>query len=126
MVTPGSRIPGLYVLIFSATPFENWTRHEARVLAEEMLHVDYSAPIDALRKEARAWSRHPRSGTVASGLFRSSTRRRRPLSYGCWRPRRTRRARGYLKCEVREALVAFLRDRHPGALPRVRAALTSQ
>ena len=25
-----------------------------------------------------------------------------------------------LKCEIRKALDAFLRDRHPGALPRVR------
>ena len=35
---------------FTTTPFQNWTRYEARVVGEVILYLDYATPVDDLRQ----------------------------------------------------------------------------
>jgi small-conductance mechanosensitive channel len=106
---------------FTTTPFENWTRHEAPVLAEIILHVDYTAPVVELRTEARRvieasplWDQ--KEWTVQVVDSTPSTMVVRVLASAADAP-----SAWDLKCEVREALIDFMRDHHPAGLPRIRA-----
>ncbi|WP_238451617.1 mechanosensitive ion channel family protein [Micromonospora sp. 4G55] len=38
---------------FTERPFQNWTRNESRVVGKIQLHVDHTADLDDLRREAR-------------------------------------------------------------------------
>lgn len=100
--------------------FTNWTRTEAQILGTVYVHVDYTAPIGAMRDEVRRicegsdlWD-----GRVAGLVVTEATERAvqvRALvsaadSGKAWD----------LRCLVREKLIEFLQREHPGALPRGR------
>jgi small-conductance mechanosensitive channel len=108
---------------FLSTPFENWTRTEAAVIGTVELDVDWAVPVDAMREELeRAVKDNERwdgrtsmlQVTEAVGSF---VRVRAMVSATdaptLWD----------LRCDVREHLVKWLREKHPHALPRVRADL---
>jgi small-conductance mechanosensitive channel len=108
---------------FTQKPFQNWTRHEARVLGSVLLHVDYRLPVDPVRAELRRiledsplWDRRDwvlqvvdtTPTTMVLRALMSS-----PDAPTSWD----------LRCEVREKLLAFLAREYPDQLPRVRAEL---
>ncbi|MHB1712576.1 MAG: mechanosensitive ion channel family protein, partial [Acidimicrobiales bacterium] len=103
-----------------STPFENWTRTRADILGFVHLDVDYVAPVDDLRERFDAILRSSPDwdGQVATlqvtGVGPSTMQIRAlmssPDSPTSWN----------LQCEVREKLVAYLRDEHPEALPHLR------
>ena len=106
---------------FTTKPFENWTRHSAAVLGTVDLDVDWSVPMEPLRAEldrvladTELWDE--RVGvlqvTEAVGAFV----RVRALVSAANAP-----TLWDLRCLVRERLVGWLRENHPGALPRIRA-----
>jgi small-conductance mechanosensitive channel len=106
---------------FTTNVFQNWTRHEARVLGSVLLHVDFDVPIDDLRAEFRRllqesplWDGRDwvlqvvdttPSTLVVRGLMSSVD------ATSNWD----------LRCEVREKLLAFLQQRYPRSLPKIRA-----
>ncbi len=113
----------LPISYFTSTPFENWTRSRSQITGAVHLHVDHAAPIEAMREEMRRVVRasplwdgrelerkvvesHPH--TVEVRILVSA--RDAPRAWD-------------LRCDVREALVTFLVENHPDALPRVRADL---
>ncbi|MCC9308927.1 mechanosensitive ion channel family protein [Kitasatospora sp. RB6PN24] len=108
------------VSYFVARPFENWTRRDPALLASVLLHVDHTVPVPELRERLRevlTTSPHWDGRDSALVVFDST-----PSTVLL---RATMTAAGpaeafALRCTVREELVAFLRDRHPHALPRLR------
>jgi Mechanosensitive ion channel len=110
---------------FLEKPFENWTRASGNILATVLLHVDYSLPVDRLREELKAildasadWDREQWRLDVTDATERGMVVR--PLmstasSDAAWR----------LRCLVREKLIGFIQREYPGALPHVRAELTT-
>ncbi|MFO7562988.1 MAG: mechanosensitive ion channel [Enhygromyxa sp.] len=113
----------LPISYFLEHPFTNWTRTSAEILGTVFLHVDYSAPFDALRAELqRAVDGHPDwDGRVVELVATEAEERTlelralvsAPDSSAAWR----------LRCHVREALIRFLQREHPEALPKTRASL---
>lgn len=105
---------------FTTTPFQNWTRSEARVLGSVILYVDYRVPVEELRQELRRiidgsplWDR--RDWVLQVTDTTESTVQLRALVSSADAP-----SSWDLRCEVREKLIAWLREHHPGALPRTR------
>jgi small-conductance mechanosensitive channel len=110
----------LPVSYFTTRVFQNWTRHESRVLGSVTLHVDFTTPVEELRTElhrlvhesplwdGRDWVLQVIDTTpstmVVRGLMSSGDA---PTNWD-------------LRCEVREGLVAFLQAHYPYALPNVR------
>jgi small-conductance mechanosensitive channel len=106
---------------FTTNVFQNWTRHESRVLGSVLLHTDYTVPVDEVRAElhrllqdsplwdGRDWVLQVVDTTpvtmVLRGLMSSSDA---PSNWD-------------LRCEVREKLLTFIRERYPESLPRLRA-----
>lgn len=115
----------LPISYFTQTPFENWTRQRADLVGAVSLHVDYSAPLDDLREELeRTVTESPLWDGRTVGLQAVDAHERtielRALVSG--------RSSGDvwdLRCAVRERLVGFLQQHHPGALPRVRAEVAA-
>lgn len=108
---------------FTTTPFQNWTRHEARVLSAINVYLDYAAPVKELRSYTQRiieasplWDRREWQMQVVD--LTPSTMVVRVLVSAADAP-----SAWDLRCDIREELVDFMRTHHPGSLPRVRAEL---
>lgn len=108
---------------FVENPFQNWTRTSADLIGSVFLHVDYRTPVDAVREELRRiveaseyWDGDVCALHVTDATDRAVQLRAiasAPDAPDLWE----------LRCEIREALIAYLRDQHPEALPVVRAKM---
>lgn len=108
---------------FIEKPFQNWTRDAASLIGAIALHVDYRADVPRIRgrveeavKESRLWDGAVVNLQVIDADARTIqlralvSARNAPQSWD-------------LRCEIREKLVAFIRDDMPEALPHDRAIL---
>jgi small-conductance mechanosensitive channel len=108
---------------FTTSAFQNWTRHEARVLGSITLHLDYAAPITDLRTEARRivegspFSDHKdcsvqvvdtTATTIVVRILASA-----PDAPNAWE----------LRCQLREDLIRYIQVNHPECLPIARLEL---
>ncbi|MCV2489559.1 mechanosensitive ion channel family protein [Geodermatophilus sp. YIM 151500] len=110
-------LPSTY---FTTTPFQNWTRKESAVLGAVELDVDWTTPFDRMRAEldrlvaaSDLWD--TRVGVLQVTDAVGSLVRVRVLVSAKDGP-----TLFDLRCQVREALVVWLRREAPHALPRVR------
>jgi small-conductance mechanosensitive channel len=108
---------------FTTTPFQNWTRHEARVVGSVILHLDYGTPVEDLRAEARRiieesplWDR--RDWVLQVIDTTPTTMVVRVLASAWDGP-----TAWDLRCDIRERLLDYVRRRHPQSLPRARTEL---
>jgi small-conductance mechanosensitive channel len=105
---------------FITNPFQNWTRTSATVIGTVLLHLDYTAPVAALRSEAenivrgsKLWDGDVFNVQVTDATpftieFRVlATARNSPEAFD-------------LRCEIREKLIDFVQREYPQALPRAR------
>jgi small-conductance mechanosensitive channel len=105
---------------FIEKPFQNWTHQGAALLGTVMLYLDYRAPIDAIRDEAKKiveaspnWDRKvfgvqvtdSKESTIEIRVLVSAVNAGKAFD---------------LRCELREKLIAFLQRDHADALPRRR------
>lgn len=108
---------------FIEKPFQNWTRDTASLIGVIGLHVDYRADVPRIRrwlegavKESKLWDGAVVNLQVIDADSRTIelralvSARNAPQSWD-------------LRCEIREKLIAFIRDEMPEALPRERAIL---
>ena len=108
---------------FIEKPFQNWTRDTASLIGVIALHVDYRADVPRIRrwledavKQSKLWDGAVVNLQVIDADARTIelralvSARNAPQSWD-------------LRCEIREKLVAFIRDEMPEALPRDRAIL---
>lgn len=100
--------------------FQNWTRRTSDLLAPVDLWVDHTAPIDELRAELRRITEgSPLWDGRVCVLQMTETAPTAVLLRALVSAKGSTQAWD-LRCEVREGLVAWLRDHHPHALPQVR------
>jgi small-conductance mechanosensitive channel len=116
----------LPITYFIEQPFQNWTRSSADIFGTVFLHVDYGAPVDALRAElTRLLEASPLwDGKV--NVLQVTEAKEHTLEVRALASASDASKAWDLRCEIREKLVAFLRERHPGALPRLRGSIEMQ
>ncbi|MEU1288577.1 mechanosensitive ion channel domain-containing protein [Kitasatospora sp. NPDC005856] len=112
------------VSYFVNKPFENWTRRDPGLLAAVLLHLDHTTRVDELRAVLRArldrhplwdgeeWALQVTDTTPSTIVVRATMTARTPDDAA------------QLRFDIREQLVAHLRDEHPHALPRLRTTDT--
>jgi small-conductance mechanosensitive channel len=105
---------------FIEKPFQNWTREGSALIGTVFLYLDYSVPIDALRRKAEEIVRQSKlwDGRVVN--LQVSDAKESTIEVRVLVSARSAPAAWDLRCEVREKLIAFLRQEHPDALPRTR------
>jgi small-conductance mechanosensitive channel len=111
------------ITYFIEQPFQNWTRTSSELLGSVFLYVDYTMPLQPLREEldriletSQHWDRKVKVLQVTDA--KEHTLELRALASAAdastaWN----------LRCEVREKLIAFVQQRYPEHLPRMRAEL---
>lgn len=108
---------------FITRPFQNWTRESSRLIGTVILYVDYEAPVERLRE---AFERIVRGSSLWDGdvqVLQVTDITDRVMQVRCLASARSAPVAFDLRCEVREKLMAFMRDHCPQALPRDRLAL---
>jgi len=105
---------------FIENPFENWTRTGANILGTVFLYLDYTAPLDAIRAEAkRLVEAAPEwDGRVFGVQVTDATERTMQVRVLV---SASNSGKAFdLRCKVREGVVAFLAREYPQCLPRTR------
>ena len=108
---------------FIENPFQNWTRHNAKIIGTVFIWVDYRMPLQPLRDAAQAaceaaaeWDKRLCLVQVVEAGERSMQLRALVTSSNAslnWD----------LRCIVREALVDFMQREYPQFLPMTRVEL---
>ncbi|GAA2372479.1 MULTISPECIES: mechanosensitive ion channel family protein [Streptomyces] len=110
------------VSYFTGKPFENWSRGGTQKTGAVLFHLDHSAPIEAMRMklgeivrkspawDGRDWNLAVTDTTPSTMVVRALITARDPDD--AWT----------VRCEVREQMIAWLREHHPYALPRITTA----
>jgi small-conductance mechanosensitive channel len=109
---------------FIEHPFQNWTLSSADLIGTVLVHVDYTVPVDEVRRELQQilestelWDRRVWNLQVTDATEKSVELRAMMSASGAGRL-------GDLRVLVREKLVAFLQNRYPQSLPTVRAQVS--
>ncbi|MFW6323423.1 MAG: mechanosensitive ion channel family protein [Desulfovibrionales bacterium] len=112
----------LPITYFLEQPFENWTRQGTDLLGPVYLSMDYTVPVDEVRKELDRICREEAGdlwdGDVCGLLVTDANERVVTLralvsaadSTKAW----------FLRCLVREKLLGFLQREYPDSLPKLR------
>ena len=108
------------ITYFIETPFQNWTRVGTDMLGTVFIYVDYTVPVEPVRRELdRIVKGSPLwDGKVCTLELTNATERTVELravlsaadSSALWS----------LRCQVREKLIEFIRSSYPEALPKLR------
>ena len=104
-------------------PFQNWTRETASIIGSVVWHVDYTAPVSEMRvkmkeflDESELWDGDVQVLQVIDTTQETMTLRglmsakNSPVAWD-------------LRCEIREKMVSWLQENHPGARPRRRGQI---
>ncbi|MDB5446390.1 MAG: Small-conductance mechanosensitive channel [Phenylobacterium sp.] len=105
---------------FLQKPFQNWTRDTAQQTGAVMLYVDYTTPVEPLRAKlaellqaSPLWDRRVNALQVTDA-------KERTVEIRCLMSAVNSGKLFDLRCAVREALIAYLHEALPTALPRDR------
>jgi small-conductance mechanosensitive channel len=116
----------LPISYFIKTPFQNWTRQSASLLAYVYLSLDYRMPIDTLRQEfKRIVEASPRWDHKVC-VLQVTDATEHTLQVRALTSAADSSLAWDLKCEVREKLLDFVQRNYPGCLPRARAGLDGE
>lgn len=108
---------------FIENPFQNWTRTSADIMGTVFLHVDYAAPIEAIRAEAKRLVEAAPEWDGRVFNLQVTDAREHCLQLRVLVSSANAGRNWDLRCKVREGLVSFLAREHPQALPVVRNEL---
>lgn len=111
---------------FNEHPFENWTRIRADLLGTVELYADYTVPVEEVRQklhqllqesdlwDGEAWGLQVTETTERTMKLRALMSA--PDAGAVWD----------LRCQIREQLISYLQEAHPGCLPRARAEIAGR
>ncbi|WP_103028635.1 mechanosensitive ion channel family protein [Salinibacter altiplanensis] len=108
---------------FLEQPFQNWTRTSTDLIGTVFLYLDYTVPIDDLRAELRRIveaSEHWDHDVVGLQMTDASER---TVTLRATASAKDAPTLWTLRCEIREKLVAYIREHYPDALPTLRTRL---
>jgi small-conductance mechanosensitive channel len=105
---------------FIEKPFQNWTRQTSTLIGSAMVYVDYSAPVAAIREELERIVKASKNWNGEVINLQVTDAKEHTLELRAIMSANSSGAAFDLRCEVREKLIAFLQNEHPGALPRQR------
>jgi small-conductance mechanosensitive channel len=108
---------------FIEKPFQNWTRVSAQLLGSVFLWVDYTMPLEELRKALKEiiepnplWDKRFWNLQVTDATEKTMQIRVLATSADS--------SKGWdLRCDIREKLIAYIQKHHPQSLPQFRTQI---
>jgi small-conductance mechanosensitive channel len=105
---------------FIENSFQNWTRTSAELLGTAFLYLDYTVPVEPLRKQlqqivtgSKQWD-----GNVCA--LQVTDLKERTMEIRCLISTRNSSDNFDLRCIIREQMMAFVRETYPEGFPRTR------
>jgi len=111
---------------FIEQPFQNWTRSSADILGTVFLYADYTVPLDALRAELTRLLEASRYWDGKVNVLQVTDAKEHTLELRALASAADASLAWDLRCEIREKLVAFIQQKYPASLPRLRASLDAR
>jgi small-conductance mechanosensitive channel len=109
---------------FIERPFQNWTRDTQSLIGAIAFHVDYCTDVSRIRRrleqavrESKLWD----GAVVNLQVIEASPR---AIELRALVSARSAPQSWDLRCEIREKLLAFIREEMPEAFPRERAMIS--
>ncbi|WP_051812575.1 mechanosensitive ion channel family protein, partial [Kitasatospora sp. MBT63] len=107
------------VSYFAGKPFENWSRRDPGITGTVLLHLDHRTPVGELRTEFEKLLADDSRWDGAGRALQVVDTTPSTIVVRALMTAPDAEQAFELRCAVREHLVAYLRDRHPYALPRI-------
>lgn len=102
-------------------PFENWTRKTANMLGYVYVYTDYSLPVDQLRAELTRLLKSSDKWLGQVNALQVTNASEHTMELRALMDAADSSLAWDLRCDVREGLIKFIRERYPQSLPRTRA-----
>jgi small-conductance mechanosensitive channel len=109
---------------FIEKPFQNWTYETTQLLGTVHLRVDYTVPIDRLRRQLEEIVRASPLWDGRAAALQVTEALADAIELRALVSARNASDLWDLRCEVREKLIAFVLREYPEALPRQRTELS--
>lgn len=110
----------LPISYFLEKGFENWTRSSPEIIAKVVVHADYSLPVDEVRKAFHRWLDESDLWDKRISAFQVTGADSRTIELRGIMSVRNSGDAWDLQCLIREKLIAFIRQKYPYALPKIR------
>lgn len=110
----------LPITYFIEKPFQNWTRVSADLLGTVFLYLDYNAPIPSLRDELTRLLQNHKLWDKRVNVVQVTDNKESTIEVRFLMSARNSSQAFDLRCDVREHMLAFIRDNFPESLPRTR------
>ncbi|MBB4928591.1 mechanosensitive ion channel family protein [Kitasatospora kifunensis] len=107
------------VSYFTSRPFENWSRRDPGITGTALLHLDHSAPVEELRDEFEKFLAGHKLWDGRGKAFQVVDTTPTTIVVRALMTARDGGEAFELRCQVRERMIAYLREYHPRALPRI-------
>jgi small-conductance mechanosensitive channel len=114
------------ITYFIEKPFQNWTRSSADIVGAVFLYLDYTAPFEALRAELTRILQASRHWDGKVNVLQVTDAKEHTLEIRALASAANAALAWDLRCEIREKLVAFVQQKYPESLPRLRASLDAR
>jgi small-conductance mechanosensitive channel len=114
------------ITYFIEKPFQNWTRVTADILGTVFIYVDYTIPVAVVREQLHKILKGSELWDGKVCVLQVTNTSERTVELRALVSATDASTAWSLRCEVREKLVDFLREKYPQALPRIRAELHQQ
>jgi small-conductance mechanosensitive channel len=113
------------ITYFIEKPFQNWTRISADILGTVFIYVDHTVPFDVVRQELQNILNESELWDKKVCVLQVTNTSERTIELRALMSASDASKAWTLRCEVREKLVNFIREKYPQSLPRIRAELES-
>ena len=105
---------------FIEHPFQNWTRRGAELLGTVFLWVDFTLPLEPVRREAHRLCEASPNWDKRVCLVQVTDATERGMQLRILVSSAASGPNFDLRCQVREGLLDFIQREYPAALPRIR------
>jgi len=112
------------ITYFIEKPFQNWTRTTADILGTVFIYVDYMVPVDVIREQLQKILNESKHWDKKVCVLQVTNTTERTVELRALMSAADASTAWSLRCEVREKLIEFVRNKYPQALPKLRAEFT--
>jgi small-conductance mechanosensitive channel len=111
---------------FIQKPFQNWTRVNADLLGTVFLYLDYTTPIDELRKKFESLLRNNKLWDGKVNVIQVTDCKERVIEVRALMSARNSSDAFDLRCYIREQLITFIQTEFHQSLPRTRSEVIQE
>ncbi len=105
---------------FIEKPFQNWTRTGSEILSAAMVYLDYTIPVEEMRKEFLAFVQKQPLWDKRVAVLQVTDLKERTVELRCLISTNNAGQAFDLRCLVREHLLYFVQKNYPHSLPKTR------